>query len=424
MSGLEAMDLEKPDSSPEGKAAAAACSICLDLVLNRGDRSIAKLKCGHEFHLDCIGSAFNAKGVMQCPNCRTVEKGRWLFANGHRSSADFDIDGWMSEEFYDLGYSELPFGFQWCPFRGFTQLASLFEDGESQQNSYHELMGNSTFGDHSNASSSSHVCPYLSLHGFPHAMRAPSGSADSVSESAQFHRHPTGLGGQSNVDMINSHIFSATEPQNQNWQQQHSFPLSGNTDQSTSQFGVRLSRNDNSSQQRVGSFVHPHPLLHGSVARNGGNIVPPLGPPVIGEVRGHTRGLGNQFYQQSVNLLAPTRRLRPRGLTLVSSVAASSSAESGGFYGFSLSGSSSRNHQDGESIGRHMDRFYGWGREGYTPLPWIPVEGESQWWGPFNPNQNPQPGGFNQRAATDRVTQSRPENIYQRMPPPRMPPYM
>lgn len=56
---------------------------------------------------DCIGSAFNAKGAMQCPNCRKVEKGRWLYANGHRSSADLDFDGWMSEEIYDLSYSEL-----------------------------------------------------------------------------------------------------------------------------------------------------------------------------------------------------------------------------------------------------------------------------------------------------------------------------
>lgn len=29
----------------------------------------------------CIGSAFNVKGSMQCPNCGTVEKDRWLYAN-------------------------------------------------------------------------------------------------------------------------------------------------------------------------------------------------------------------------------------------------------------------------------------------------------------------------------------------------------
>ncbi|RRT79606.1 hypothetical protein GW17_00034446 [Ensete ventricosum] len=103
------MDLEKTEFSSDGKGAAAApaCSICLELVLDQGRRSTAKLQCGHEFHLDCIGSAFNAKGAMQCPNCRKVEKGRWLYANGNRSSADFDIDGWVTEDIYDLGYSEL-----------------------------------------------------------------------------------------------------------------------------------------------------------------------------------------------------------------------------------------------------------------------------------------------------------------------------
>ncbi|OAY80448.1 hypothetical protein ACMD2_05773 [Ananas comosus] len=430
MSGSEAMDLDKAEMSPEGKAMASACSICLELVLDRGDRSVAKLHCGHEFHLDCIGSAFNAKGAMQCPNCRKVEKGRWLYANGHRSSADLDFDGWMSEEIYDLSYSELPFGFQWCPF-------------------HHELMGNSTFGEHSNPSSSSHVCPYLALHGFSNSMHGTSSSADSVPESASFHRHPV----QSNPDMISPHIFPPTEPQNHNWHQQHSpaFPLSGNPDQPPSQYGGRLPRNESSSHQRMGSFIHPHHLIHGPVARNGSNVIASLGPAaVIGEVRGHSRGIGNHIYQQSVSssslwnnhppFAPPVRRMRVRGgLTPISSIAgtaSSSAAEIGGFYGFSVSGSVSRSHhQDGER--HHMDRFYGWGgREGgVTPLPWIPVEGESQWWGPFNPNSNSnpnpsQPGGsFAQRASNaERVQQSHPENIYPRMPPPppppRMPPFM
>lgn len=44
---------------------------------------------------------------MQCPNCRKVEKGRWLYANGNRSSVDFDLDAWVTEDFYDLSYPEL-----------------------------------------------------------------------------------------------------------------------------------------------------------------------------------------------------------------------------------------------------------------------------------------------------------------------------
>lgn len=51
---------------------------------------------------DCIGSAFNAKGAMQCPNCRKIEKGRWLYASGHRASVDIDMGGWVTSDNYDI----------------------------------------------------------------------------------------------------------------------------------------------------------------------------------------------------------------------------------------------------------------------------------------------------------------------------------
>lgn len=57
---------------------------------------------------DCIGSAFNIKGAMQCPNCRKIEKGQWLYANGCRSFPDFSMDDWNhDEDLYDLSYSEM-----------------------------------------------------------------------------------------------------------------------------------------------------------------------------------------------------------------------------------------------------------------------------------------------------------------------------
>ncbi|KAL0903720.1 hypothetical protein M5K25_028117 [Dendrobium thyrsiflorum] len=384
MSGSEAecMDLEKPDLSEDRKGSVSpSCSICLEFVLDRGERSIAKLQCGHEFHLDCIGSAFNAKGAMQCPNCRKIEKGLWLYANGLHSSTDFDLDGWITENIYDLSYSELPFGFQWCPFRGFTRLTALLEEGDSQPNSYRDTSGSSTFADLSSSSTSTHACPYLALH---HAMNVAHSSASvSVSENSPFHRHPTNLGVQS------------------------------------------LSRNDTSNQQRLGSFVQAHPLLHGSIApRNGSNLVASsMGPPIIGEVRAHARSHGQTVSSSSNRaspFAAPVRRPRSRGLALVS---APSSTDLGGLYGVSVSNSTTRSHQDSD---RHFDRYYGWGRETFTPLPWIPLEGESQWWGPFNPNQPPQSGSFLQRggASGDRITQNHSENGYhQRMPlPPWMPP--
>ncbi|OMO81112.1 Zinc finger, RING-type [Corchorus olitorius] len=53
------------------------CSICLDTTAPECDRTIVQLRCTHAFHLDCIGSAFNATGNMQCPNCRQLENGQW-----------------------------------------------------------------------------------------------------------------------------------------------------------------------------------------------------------------------------------------------------------------------------------------------------------------------------------------------------------
>jgi len=59
-------------------------------------------------YLDCIGSAFNVKGAMQCPNCRKIEKGQWLYANGSRSYPEFSMDEWThDEDLYDLSYSEM-----------------------------------------------------------------------------------------------------------------------------------------------------------------------------------------------------------------------------------------------------------------------------------------------------------------------------
>ncbi|KAJ7526124.1 hypothetical protein O6H91_17G082800 [Diphasiastrum complanatum] len=86
MEGPSSADVDQVQSSFLGQST-VSCSVCLDAVkdVGGGERSIAKLKCGHLFHLDCVGSAFNAKGSMQCPNCQCIEEGQWLYANGsHR----------------------------------------------------------------------------------------------------------------------------------------------------------------------------------------------------------------------------------------------------------------------------------------------------------------------------------------------------
>lgn len=64
---------------------ARLCTICLNTVVDDNSRGKAELVCGHLFHLDCIGSEFNYRTEMKCPNCRVVESGEWLIP-------DEDID--------------------------------------------------------------------------------------------------------------------------------------------------------------------------------------------------------------------------------------------------------------------------------------------------------------------------------------------
>nr|XP_009629863.1 uncharacterized protein LOC104119940 [Nicotiana tomentosiformis] len=70
-------------SFPNDMMNAPECTICLEVVLDNVGRSITKLHCGHFFHTDCIGSEFNNRGRMQCPNCRKIEEaGNWRWFAG------------------------------------------------------------------------------------------------------------------------------------------------------------------------------------------------------------------------------------------------------------------------------------------------------------------------------------------------------
>lgn len=51
--GLGNLDI-LDDGDGGGKTTAVSCSICLEAVTDSGDRSWAKLQCGHEFHLGML----------------------------------------------------------------------------------------------------------------------------------------------------------------------------------------------------------------------------------------------------------------------------------------------------------------------------------------------------------------------------------
>ncbi|KAL3638289.1 E3 ubiquitin-protein ligase rfi2 [Castilleja foliolosa] len=45
---------------------------------------------------------------MQCPNCRKIEKGQWLYANGRSPLPEFSFEDLAhDEDLYDLSYSEM-----------------------------------------------------------------------------------------------------------------------------------------------------------------------------------------------------------------------------------------------------------------------------------------------------------------------------
>jgi hypothetical protein len=69
------------------------------------------------------------KGAMQCPNCRNVEKGQWLYANGStRPFPEFSMEDWIPEEdLYGLSYPEMQYRVHWCPFGELSQAAASFE---------------------------------------------------------------------------------------------------------------------------------------------------------------------------------------------------------------------------------------------------------------------------------------------------------
>ncbi|XP_010259580.1 PREDICTED: uncharacterized protein LOC104598959 [Nelumbo nucifera] len=409
---------------PSLSASSVSCSICLEAVTDNGDRSRAKLQCGHEFHLDCIGSAFNAKGVMQCPNCRKIEKGQWLYANGSRSFPEFSMDDWVhDEDLYDLGYSEMPFGVHWCPFGGLARVTSSFEEGESPSTAYHDLLGHhAIFAEHTAASSAAHSCPYVAY--FQPLQPSASSSNEGMAEGPNFSHHWNSLSGPS--DISTSHGFPGLDLHYHSWDH-HSPPFSptgsriAGADQATIPSStLRSTRGDTEPLPRSGSFVHPYLLGHGSGPRAGSSVVSSMVPPYpSSSARTHDRIQGLHAYHQqqpgnSPGMRAPifsgirrSSALRPVGPV------ASSSDHTGTFYMFPSSGSSGRNLQDADNPLRN--RFYAWERDRFAPFPLIPVDRESSWWGPFHQAAGGSDSGgrtssFWQRHGSERSSQGRAEN--------------
>ncbi|KAL2490173.1 RING/U-box superfamily protein [Abeliophyllum distichum] len=363
----------------KGTPVAVSCSICLEAVTDNGERSWAKLQCGHQFHLDCIGSAFNSKGAMQCPNCRKIEKGQWLYANCSRPQPDLSMDDWPHEEdLYDISFSEMSFGVHWCPFSGLTRLPSSFDEGDFSSRAYHDLFGQHTiFAEHTAGSSTNLPCPPFIAYIGP-IRPSSSNSSGNVSDGSN----------------LNSHWSGPSIP---NQPSIHSV--------------TQRTARTNSDMPRPGSFMHPFLVSHSSASRAPSSVTSSVIPPYSGSV---TRGLRDRvqslrgYYQQpSSNAMARTplaslgqRSNGHRGLAQVAPVA-STSDQSSGFYFFS-SGSSGRTFPEGEQP--IPNRYSTWERE---HLPSFQVDRESIW-GPFYPTASGSDTGirsssYRQRHGSERV---------------------
>ncbi|KAK3029977.1 hypothetical protein RJ639_038076 [Escallonia herrerae] len=431
----------------DGKASSVSCSICLEAVADNGDRSRAKLQCGHEFHLvmlfiavngvvvtldwcgvrmgdrlgivgfvgymsfqphllvsrvikqhqitslDCIGSAFNIKGAMQCPNCRKIEKGQWLYANGCRPYTEFSMDDWAhDEDLYDLSYSEMSFGVHWCPFSGLTRLPSSFDEGEFSSAAYHDLLGqHAIFAEHTALSSATHPCPYIAYFGPIHP--SSSNTNGSVPDVSSFNSHwniqPTPS------EMPTSYAFPTTDVHYHSWEHHSSaFPTTssrmGGADQPSISSMTQRAARANADLPRSGSYVHPFLVGHGSAARAGSPAASSMIPPYPGSVartRDRVQALQAYFQQPSNSAAIRTpvmsgarRSSGHRGLAQAGTVA-SSSDQTGGFYFFPSGSSTGRSFQEAENP---PNRFHTWEREHLPSFPLSQVDRDPVW-GPYHP---------------------------------------
>ncbi|XXG54097.1 hypothetical protein AAC387_Pa03g2063 [Persea americana] len=392
--GLGEKDLKK-DLGGDVIPFMVSCSICLEVVRDKGDRSTAKLQCGHEFHLDCIGSAFNAKGAMQCPNCRKVEKGQWLYASGHhRSITEFSMEDWTyDEDLYESSYSEMPF-VHWCPYSGLARLTS-FEEGEATTAAYHDFLGHhSLFAEPTPASSAAHSCPYMPYFQPLQPSSSSSSSAESVTDGHTFHR------------WASSRMNAADQA-----------PVSSAIPRST--------RADSDGVPRAGAFTHPFFLGHGSTSRAGSSVVL---PQFLGNSQAQGRGHGLHSYHQQPNSTAVRfssmrRSAGPRGSAPIGSM---HSADHPGVF-LVPSGSSGQNLVDAENS--EGSRFYAWERDRFAPYPLAPVDSESNWWGQFHHvaggSDSSSRTPFWHRHGTERQSsQGRTENPYQSSHAPRLHPFI
>ncbi|CAM8907507.1 unnamed protein product [Rhodiola kirilowii] len=406
------MGFENTDIADEGDVAVVSCSICLEAVSDDGERSWAKLLCGHQFHLDCIGSAFNVKGAMQCPNCRKIEKGQWLYANGGCAFPEFNMDDWPhDEDLYDFRYSEMSFGVHWCPFNGFTRHPTSFNEGEFSSNGYHDLLGQHAISmERASVSSGSHPCPYVAY--VSPLNPSSSNLGTTVVDRSNFSGPWTGN------ESPTSYALPSMDAHYHSWD--HPSPhFTATSNRSGGVEQTHRSSRPNADVPRAPPFIQPLQVGHSSGARAGSmasSSMIPAYPGSNARARDRVEALQAYYHQRpntgpsnrSPVVSGSSRRVSHRGLTQVGSVPPPPSPQLNGLY--VPSASSSRNYMEAENS---MPRiFHTWEREqtqAQTPsFPSNQIEREPTWGTSFHHSSAPDTGvrfnGYRLRRASDRTS--------------------
>ncbi|XP_073008588.1 E3 ubiquitin-protein ligase IPI1-like isoform X1 [Typha latifolia] len=373
-------EAEKGSGDGEAAEKSESCSICLETIAFGGDRSTAKLQCGHEFHLDCIGSAFNAKGVMQCPNCRKIEKGNWLYANGSRSQPELNMDEWVhDEDLYDHIYPELPLGVHWCPFGRVEPVPSIFEEGDSSPPvTLEDFLRQYTM--FPAISAADHPCPSYVTYWPPLQPSSSSNShlpshimADGPSYNNQWSHVPrrTDVQPLQAAHPIDFHYNS--------WEHiSHSYSRPNNDNSNGDQSAVPFETMRAARFESDGRTGYPAPPLFlgsgsGSGAAAASSLVPPQNRPFIAQ------GNVNEHYPHQ-NSSVFTSMQRPGGLRALSAMGPTLpplSDQTIHLFPYAPSGHSSLESDD---AGRN--RFYAWERDRFAPYPLGPTDHETSWWDP------------------------------------------
>uniref|UniRef100_A0A0A8XTV2 RING/U-box superfamily protein n=2 Tax=Arundo donax TaxID=35708 RepID=A0A0A8XTV2_ARUDO len=328
---------------------------------------------------------------MQCPNCRKVETGNWLYANGSRSSQNVNFDDWgPDEDLYDVGHSEMatfvPLRVQWCPIGRLAQIPSLFDDIEpSPQATFHDFMGQN-FNTEPVSVSTAHPGPYLAYFQPlpPPASSSSSDLTERTMDSAGYHDHWNPLSGPTDGRPLQT-VHPIDFHHNPWAHMPHSYSQSNNNNGLAEQPGVpvgamRVGGVDSDNQQRWSL-----PSFYGNRFGSRPRIpsVPPMAPQFI---RAHGN-INEPFQQSSSSLFAGSQRsggMRPLG-------PGGPAVPPPENIPFSLFPPASSGPSSVETEDTGGNQFYAWERDHFAPYPLMPVNNEGTWWSSSQQQQQQPP---------------------------------